>query len=159
MPVSVFFRLVSATTLLWAFTVPGEATAKQNGPQLPAEAQAAAKALDDFHDALGRGDRNGALSLLSEDALIYESGHAERKSEYAAHHLAADIAYAKAVPATITSRAGHSTGSLVWVTTEGRTVGAYKGKAVDRRTVETAILRLRSGKWRILHLHWSSAAR
>lgn len=158
MPVPVFDRLIFATALLAILITPSEATAKQSGSKLSAEVHAATKALDDFHDALRRGDRDGALSLISEDALIYESGHAERKTEYAAHHLASDIAYAKVVPATITSRAGHSTGSLVWVTTEGQTVGAYKGKAVDRRTVETAILRLQSGKWRILHLHWSSAA-
>jgi ketosteroid isomerase-like protein len=123
-----------------------------------AELSGPERALDAFHGALRAGNRNAALALLGEDALIYESGHAERKSEYAAHHLNADIAFARAVPGSTLKRSGRRAGQFAWLATEGRTTGSYKGKALDQRTVETALLRLEAGKWLIVHLHWSSAA-
>lgn len=128
------------------------------GRQLPAGSTGAQTVLDAFHRALRSGKREAALNLLAEDALIYESGHAESKSQYAAHHLDADIAFAGQVPATTLKRTGGVTGPVVWITTEGRTKGTFNGKAVDRRTVETALIRKDAGAWKILHLHWSSAA-
>lgn len=133
-------------------------TSVKAGSQPSAELAGAERALEDFHQALRGGDKTAALAMLADDALIYESGHAETKPEYAAHHLDADIAFAKAVPGKTVRRRGESASSLVWFTTEGRTTGTYKGKAVDRRTTETALLRSDAGKWVIVHLHWSSAA-
>lgn len=130
----------------------------QAEPRLSAELAGAERALEDFHQALRTGDKRAALAMLADDALIYEAGHAETKPEYAAHHLDADIAFAKAVPGTTVRRRGGSAGPLVWLTTEGRTTGTYKGKAVDRRTTETTLLRSDAGKWLIVHQHWSSAA-
>ena len=37
--------------------------------------------------------------------------------------------------------------------------GTFKGKAIDRDTTETMILRRIGGEWKIVHIHWSSAAR
>ena len=126
---------------------------------LAAPARPAAAVVDAFHAALRRGDTRTALGFLANDALIFESGGAERgKAEYASHHLAADAAFSQAVPSTITRRAGASVGDLAWIATEGRTAGTYKGKPVDRRTVETMVLRRMKAGWRIVHIHWSSAA-
>lgn len=125
---------------------------------LPAELSGAGRVLDSFHQALRKGDRKAALGALSDDALIFESGHSEDKLQYAAHHLDADIAFARQVPATVVKRSEGRAGGLIWITTEGRTTGTFKGKAVDGRTVETALLRSQAGTWKILHLHWSSAA-
>lgn len=126
---------------------------------LPAEARAPAAVVDQFHDALRRGDTASAAGLLADDALIFEEGGAERsKQEYASHHLGADAAFSQAVPIKLSRRGGLAIGSMAWIASEGRTTGAYKGKAVDRVTTETMVLR-RSGKaWRIVHIHWSSAA-
>ena len=124
----------------------------------PAARQPAA-AVDSFHAALRRGDTKAALGLLTNDALIFEAGGVERgKAEYASHHLAADAAFTQAVPARITRRAGEAFGSIAWIATEGRTAGTYKGKPVDRRTVETMVLRRTAAGWKIAHIHWSSAA-
>ena len=49
-------------------------------------------------------------------------------------------------------------GNIAWITSEVRTTGTYKGKAVDRRTVETMVLRRAKAGWKIVHIHWSSAA-
>jgi hypothetical protein len=37
-------------------------------------------------------------------------------------------------------------------------IGTYKGKAVDRLTTETMVLRRVGAAWKIVHIHWSSAA-
>ena len=122
-------------------------------------ARPAAKVVDAFHAALQRGDTNAALSYLAENAMIYESGGVERgRQEYASHHLGADAAFAKAVPGTVTRRAGEAVGNFAWIATEGGTTGTYKGKAVDRVTTETMVLRRTRGAWKIVHIHWSSAA-
>lgn len=126
--------------------------------EAPAALSGARTALDAFHQALQNGKRDAAMEMLAEDALIYESGHAETKREYGAHHLDADMAFAKQVPTKTVKRTGGVAGQIAWITTEGRTTGTFKGKAVDRRTVETALIGKKGSAWKILHLHWSSAA-
>jgi ketosteroid isomerase-like protein len=122
-------------------------------------ARPAAASVDAFHSALRRGDTRAALSFLAEDALIFESGGAERsKAEYAAHHLGADAAFSQAVPSRMTRRRGAAAGTIAWIASEGRTTGTYKGKQVDVVTTETMVLRRTGGGWKIVHIHWSSAA-
>jgi ketosteroid isomerase-like protein len=126
---------------------------------VPQAARAAAAAVDAFHSALRRGDTQGALAMLAEEAIVFEEGGAERsRSEYAAHHLAADAAFSQAVPSTRTRRTGFSAGNLAWIASEGRTQGSFNGRAVDRTTAETMVLRRTGGGWKIVHIHWSSAA-
>jgi ketosteroid isomerase-like protein len=113
--------------------------------------------VDAFHQALARGDTKAALSHLAEEALIFESGGVERgKKEYASHHLAADAAFSQAVPSKVTRRVAHLAGPLAWIASEGRTTGTFKDKPVDRRTVETMVLRRTGPTWKIVHIHWSS---
>jgi ketosteroid isomerase-like protein len=122
-------------------------------------ARAPAAVVDAFHAALKAGKIPTALELLSEDAVVFESGGVERgKAEYASHHAAADAAFAQAVPSRTTRRAGRTSGDVAWILTEGRTTGTYKDKPVDRVTTETMLLRRVGGVWRIVHVHWSSAA-
>jgi ketosteroid isomerase-like protein len=124
-----------------------------------ASARPAAAVVDAFHAALRSGNTNAALSHLAENALIYEAGGVERgRQEYASHHLGADSAFAQAVPGTVTRRAGEAVGRIAWIATEGRTTGTFKGKAVDRVTAETMVLRRQGNAWKIVHIHWSSAA-
>ncbi|MDP9421404.1 MAG: nuclear transport factor 2 family protein [Pseudomonadota bacterium] len=122
-------------------------------------ARPAAAAVDAFHAALRSGNTKAALSHLAENALIYEAGGVERgRQEYASHHLGADSAFSQAVPSTVTRRAGEAVGNIAWIATEGRTTGTFKGKAVDRVTTETMVLRRQGNAWKIVHIHWSSAA-
>lgn len=141
-----------------ASAVPAPMTASPSN-SLPLAARGAAATVDAFHRALRRGDTSAAARLLSEDALIFEAGSVERsKAEYAAHHLAADAEFSRAVPSVVTRRSGGSAGGLAWIASEGRTSGSFRGKAVDRTTAETMLLRRVGGAWRIAHIHWSSAA-
>jgi hypothetical protein len=37
--------------------------------------------------------------------------------------------------------------------------GTYKEKPIDRVTAETMVLRRIGKQWKIVHIHWSSAAK
>lgn len=162
MPI-VSFRFAAAGLLMLAAspTLAHQPVAKAaKPPALPVSAHGAAATVDAFHAALRRGDTGAAASLLTDDALIFEEGGAERsKAEYSSHHLPADAAFSKAVSASVTRRTGHSTGSLAWVATEGQVSGTFQGKAISRATVETMVLRRVGKGWKIVHIHWSSGAR
>ena len=126
---------------------------------LPQSAKEAAAIVDAFHDALRRGDTNAAALLLADDALIFEEGGVERsKAEYVASHLPADAAFSQVVASAVTRRSGGSSEALAWIAREGRMTGTYKGKAVDRVTTETMLLRRTGQSWKVIHIHWSSAA-
>jgi ketosteroid isomerase-like protein len=141
--------------LLVAPGAPGRAPIRE---AVAPSARAAAAAVDAFHAALRRGDTNAALALLADEALIFEDGRAERsKAEYALHHVGADSEYSKAVPAVATRRSGDSAGGIAWIATERRARGAFRGTDVNSVTEETMILRRVAGRWKIVHVHWSSA--
>jgi len=124
---------------------------------VPAAREAAAT-VDAFHAALRRGDTASAAALLTDDALIFEEGRAERsKAEYAARHLGADAEYSKAVAGERVRRTGDAAGDMAWIATEGRSKGKFRGTAVNLVTDETMVLRRIGGTWKIVHIHWSSA--
>lgn len=126
--------------------------------RLAPAARGAAASVDAFHAALRRGDTKSAAARLADDAVIFESGGVERsKAEYAAHHLIEDAEFSKAVPSVVTRRTGSADGTTAWIASEGRMTGTYSGKALDRVTTETMILRRVGRDWKIVHIHWSSA--
>jgi len=123
------------------------------------EAAEAAAAVDAFHAALKAGDTTAALALLAPEVMIFEEGGAERsREEYASHHLGADAAFAAATQATVARRSAWAAGDVAWITSEGRTTGQFNGRAVDRLSAETMVLKRNHDGWRIHHIHWSSRA-
>ena len=92
---------------------------------------AVARVVANFHAAIGRADSVAALSLLATDVSIKESGDVERLSGYRAHHLAADIAFARAVPPTNGALRVTVGGDAAWVTSTSATRGSFKGRAVN----------------------------
>jgi len=132
-------------------------------PQVQGTVQAgaaeAAAVVDAFHAALKAGNTDGALAMLAANVMIFEEGGAERsREEYASHHLAADAAFAAAVEATPARRSGWAAGDVAWIASEGRTTGTFNGRAVDRLSAETMVLKRGPEGWRIHHIHWSSRA-
>ena len=115
-------------------------------------------AVDAFQAALKAGDSAAATRLLAPDVLIYEGGGAERsREEYAAHHLAADMAFLKTAQIDVLKRASGGDEDEAWITTESRIRGkSSMGKPLDVASTETALLRKTDEGWRIVHLHWSS---
>lgn len=113
--------------------------------------------VNTFHNALSKGDKEAALAALSDTVLIYESGHVERsRSEYAGHHLPADMAFSQAVSRKVLKTDSRENGDLAVITQETETTGRYKDKEVHLIGVETTVLQRQDGIWRISHVHWSS---
>jgi len=118
-----------------------------------------AEAVEAFHRALAAGDREAVLALLDEELVVFEQGFAERsRAEYATTHLPADMRFAAAVSSTVTSRRAVAGDGLAWVMSETTVKGAFDGRPVDRLSLETMVLRLGPGGWKIVHIHWSSRA-
>lgn len=136
--------------------VPGPAP---TAARLDPAAAEAANVVDAFHAALKAGDTSKAESLLADAVLIFEAGGAERsRSDYAAHHLPADAAFAKLATETLNRRSGGGGGNFAWIASEGAVRPQAEGKAQQRITTETMILEKTAGIWRIVHAHWSSRA-
>lgn len=113
-------------------------------------------ALDAFHEALAHGDRDTALMLLTRDVRIVEGGHVESRGEYAAGHLAADMAFLSTLTRQVQSRDVSRRDGTVRIVTLTRLTGRRDGKPVDVLSEESAVLELHDGNWRIAHLHWST---
>ena len=115
-----------------------------------------AQVVASFHDALRQGSPDAALSLLLEDALIFEQGRTEKRDEYAAHHLRADMQFATSVTRELIEQSQQVVGDVAWVTSRTRSYGQVGGRDVDASGAETVVLRRSAGSWRISHIHWSS---
>ena len=112
--------------------------------------------VDAFHAGLAAGDSTAALQSLHADIVIYESGHAETLSEYRSRHLGSDIAFSSATRREVTSESISVWGDQALYLGESRTRGQFRGREIDSRGTETAVLIRTPAGWRIRHLHWSS---
>lgn len=115
-------------------------------------------AVEAFHAALKSGDVAAVKSWLAPDVLIFEGGGAERSlDEYAGHHLPADMAFLKDAQIDVLKTASGGDDATAWVNSESRIRGkSSKGRPLDVRSTETALLRREGDRWRIVHVHWSS---
>ena len=123
-----------------------------------ADSAAVAAAVDRYHEALATGDTAAAVRLLAAEAVILESGGMETKAEYMAHHLPADIAFARAVARergamTVTIR-----GDVAWAASTSRVKGRFRDREIDSRGAELMVLARTPDGWRIVAIHWSSRA-
>lgn len=121
-------------------------------------ADTATDVVNAFHAALKRGDATAALNLMAEDVVIFESGGVERnRAEYETHHLKSDAAFSAATTRTPVSQTIASDGNLSSVMSVEFVKGTFRDRPVNSRSVETMVLRKTEGRWRIIHIHWSSA--
>jgi ketosteroid isomerase-like protein len=118
---------------------------------------APAKVVKAFHQALRTGDTNGVSLALASDVLIYEGGNAERSlTEYASHHMQADMAYLKGLTVTTKEQQVRIMGDMAISTAISHSKGEFKGKAIDSIGMETLVLAKQGdGSWKIVHIHWS----
>ncbi len=113
--------------------------------------------LTSFHAALAAGDKLKVAELLSPQVTIYESGFVERsRAEYASHHLADDIAFAKVTTSKVLKQTERVDGTIALLLTETETTGSFQGKAAHSVGTETAVLEKKGDQWQLVHLHWSS---
>ncbi|MEP7016275.1 MAG: nuclear transport factor 2 family protein [Verrucomicrobiota bacterium] len=113
-------------------------------------------AVEEFHEALIRGDAEAAMKMLAPDATILESGESQTRAEYEREHLAEDIAFARA---TTTERAPltiQHEGIVAWTTSTSKTIGTFDGRKIDSAGVELMVLTKGELGWRIRAIHWSN---
>ena len=118
------------------------------------EAEATAKA---FAAALKGGDRAAVLDLLSARARIREGGHTQTRAEYAAEHLAADIAFLRTAQITPISFGSKAIGDGAQVHSESeiRAISS-KGKPIALRSREMLSLKREGADWKIVDVQWES---
>jgi mono/diheme cytochrome c family protein/ketosteroid isomerase-like protein len=123
-------------------------TAPANGPVGAAQA---------LHDALSDGDAARVQDILDSKVMIMEGGNVERSlKEYAGHHLPADLKFMKGVTYKLERQTGDSSGDLAWVASEASLAGSSDGKPVALMSTETLVLKNVGGRWKVVHVHWSS---
>lgn len=136
----------------------GRVPAVPPADSIDASALPAAAAVDAFSAALKSLDVAKAGALLADDALVLESGNAERsRAEYLAAHAGADAIFLQQATVRRLHRVARCAGNLAWVATESEISTQREGKPVLLRSTETMVLRRTTAGWRIVHIHWSSA--
>jgi len=123
------------------------------------DSAAVAAAVKRFHAALAAGDSAAALALLAPDAEVLESGERETRAEYRAHHLPADIEFARAVRSERGPVRVRVRGGVAWATTTSTAHGTFRGRAIDSTGAELMVLVRTEAGWRIAAIHWSSHRR
>jgi len=122
----------------------------------PSETAAVEATVRGFHQALAAGDAAGALRLLAPDAVILENGARETRDEYAAHHLSADIEFARGVPMQRGPIQVTVSGNTAWASSTGRLQGTFRSRPIDMAVAELMVLSRTAAAWEIRAIHWSS---
>lgn len=123
------------------------------------DSAAVAATVEAYHAALATGDTAAAMSLLARNAVILESGGIETREEYRAHHLAADIAFARSVPRERGPLDVRVLGDVAWAASTSVSRGNYRGREIDSQGAELMVLTRTGDRWLIDAIHWSSRNR
>lgn len=121
--------------------------------------QAVIAVIEAFHQALAAGDSVAALSHLADGVVVLESGGIEDRAAYRAGHLAADMAFAAALPRTLGEMEVTLMGEVAWAASTSIVQGEMDGRALNAQAAELMVLVRESGAWKIHAIHWSSRRR
>lgn len=149
---------VRSAVILLASAVSGVAAHAQSGSsaKYSADSASAVAAVERYQEALRTGERAAAVSLLDSSVVILESGELESRQEYIDHHLAADMAFAKAVASRREVKAVTVKGNVAWVASTNRSLGTFRDRRIDSDGAELMVLSRDSRGWKIAAIHWSS---
>ncbi len=112
-----------------------------------------------FHSVITAGDSLAALALLTEDAIVLESGGLETKAQFRDHHLPADISFAQSTKSERHAPSVTRRGDVAWVASTSTATGTFGGRAINSMGAELMVLVRTPSGWRISAIHWSSRAR
>jgi ketosteroid isomerase-like protein len=150
-----FAHAVSGFSLLFT---PHEVCAQAHARSV-ADSAAVAATVHRFHTALAAADSAAAMALLAPEVVILESGDSETRAEYRAHHLAADIEFARAVRSVPGPLRVRVSGDAAWATSTSVSQGEFRGRAINASGAELMVLTRTPAGWRIAAIHWSSHTR
>lgn len=115
--------------------------------------------VDAYSAALRAGDDGAVRAMLAPDVIIAEGGGAERSvEEYAGRHMPADMAFTAVVDFNLKKRDVIKADDLTTVISESQVHGVFREQSIHSRMMETMVLRFIDDRWRIVHIHWSSAS-
>ncbi|MFN2315467.1 MAG: DUF4198 domain-containing protein, partial [Gemmatimonadales bacterium] len=132
---------------------------KAGSPDRSGDSLAVVAAVDAYHAALAAGDSLTVAGLLTEDAIILESGGVETRAQYLGGHLRGDIAFAAAIPRERGAITVHRQGDVAWATSTSITQGTYREREINSASAELMVLTRMPSGWRIAAIHWSSRTR
>lgn len=122
-------------------------------PQQPGPAEV----VDLFHQALKEGRTDQALLQMSPDAVVYETGYAERsRDHYASGHVQNDARFSSRTTSKLVRRETWAEGDTACVMSQYQVDGEFGGDKVALEQTETMVLRRNGNLWRIAHIHWSA---
>jgi len=119
------------------------------------DADAVRHVLADFHAALSAGDSVRALAQLAPQVRVLEGGGIETLEEYRSHHLPGDMRYAAAVTRESGEVSVEIMGDVAWAYSTNTTKGEMRGRTIDSRGAELAVLVRIDGVWKITAIQWS----
>lgn len=122
-----------------------------------ADSVAIARTAARFHSAMERGDTTTIKTLLARDVRVLEGGEVESREQYLAHHLAADIEFAKGVSEKRTLISYSRDGNVSWLVSTSTAKGSFRGRDINSLAAELMILTRTAKGWQIRAIHWSSA--
>ena len=147
-----------ATSLL--LVVAPASLGAQAAATAPGDSAAVAAVVSAFHAAMERGDSLGAMAMLAPDVEVLESGGIEDRAEFRAHHLAADIEFARAVKQVRGVLRVKVQGGVAWTSATSTSTGTFRGREINSSGAESMVLvRAADGRWLISSIHWSSRSR
>jgi ketosteroid isomerase-like protein len=151
-------RNMSLMPFLLVMALDGSAASAQGASSRShaVDSASAVAVVERYRDALRRGDTASAVSMLDSNAVILESGGIETRQQYIAHHLPADIAFAKSVASSSKLQSVKVSGDMAWVASTNRSAGMFKGRSIDSDGAELMVLSRGLQGWKISAIHWSS---
>ena len=152
-------RIDGIVALLLVLGAPGRSASAQSNVPVDQNARAAVETARRFHELLAAGDSARVVTLLSADLQVVESGFLEDRAHYLAHHLGADMQFAKAVPSRREVVSVARQGDVVWLVSSSTASGTFRGRQVESRGAELMVLARVADAWLIRAVHWSSQPR
>ena len=125
----------------------------------PRDSAAAVGAVERFHAALSAADSAQAVSLLSDDVLIIESGHIQTRAEYLGGHLGADMKGSQGSKGERTVRKVTLVGDAAYVVSRTLTPPTGVAGSTGSESVELMVVTRMTSGWQIRAVHWSSRRR
>jgi ketosteroid isomerase-like protein len=124
-----------------------------------ADSAAAVGAVEQFHAALSAGDSSKAVSMLTDDVLIIESGGIQTRAEYLGGHLGADMRASKGAKGERTVVKVNVVGDAAYVVSKTVTPPTGAEGSTGSEMVELMVVTKTTAGWKIRAVHWSSRRR
>ena len=123
------------------------------------DSTAAVAAVDQFHAALAAADSARAVSMLTDDVLILESGAVQTRAEYLGGHLGADMKASGSSKGERTVLRVTIIGDVALVVSKTVTPPTGAQGSTGSEMAELMVVTKTAAGWKIRAVHWSSRRR